>query len=171
MFKRILCAVDGSDHARKAQALAIDLAGLYKAELIFQHVMLIHAAAEELERFARIEGLSPALLPQVDHLRSAQGRLEYGYHEPPEGSRVYAELGQTLLDEAKEAAREAGVTQVETLLSDRDPAERILHAAREREVDCILLGSRGLSDTRALFLGSVSHKVVNRAPCTCIAVK
>ena len=34
-----------------------------------------------------------------------------------------------------------------------------------------MLGSRGLSDATALFLGSVSHKVANRASCTCITVK
>jgi nucleotide-binding universal stress UspA family protein len=33
------------------------------------------------------------------------------------------------------------------------------------------MGGRGLSDTGALFLGSVSHKVANHAACTCITVK
>jgi nucleotide-binding universal stress UspA family protein len=33
------------------------------------------------------------------------------------------------------------------------------------------MGSRGLSDAKALFLGSVSHKVANQATCTCVTVK
>jgi len=35
----------------------------------------------------------------------------------------------------------------------------------------IVMGSRGLSDARALFLGSVSHKMTNHAECTCVTVK
>jgi nucleotide-binding universal stress UspA family protein len=34
-----------------------------------------------------------------------------------------------------------------------------------------VLGSRGLSEPKALFLGSVSHKVANLAECTCVTVK
>ncbi|MGM0583515.1 MAG: universal stress protein [Pseudomonadota bacterium] len=171
MFKKILCALDGSDHALKAQELAIDLARLYGAELILQHVMLIHARAEQLERFARIEGLAPQVQEATNRLRSVEGRLEYGYQEPPAGSRVFADIGQRLLDEAAEDAREKGVAKPRTILSDGDAADRILEAAETEGADAVVMGSRGLSDARAMFLGSVSHKVTNRAPCTVISVK
>ena len=35
----------------------------------------------------------------------------------------------------------------------------------------VFLGSRGLGDAKGLLLGSVSHKVMHLAPCTCVAVK
>ena len=35
----------------------------------------------------------------------------------------------------------------------------------------IFLGSRGLGDVGGLLMGSVSHKVMHLAPCTCVAVK
>ena len=46
-----------------------------------------------------------------------------------------------------------------------------LEIADSEDVGMIFMGSRGLSDARALFLGSVSHKVTNHAACTCVTVK
>lgn len=172
MFKNILCPVDGSDHADKALALAIDMAKASGAKLVLLHNMLLNADAEDLQRFARVEGLAKDVKPEISRLRALQGRLEYGYEEPPaETSRMYAEIGQRVLDGAKEQAREAGLRDVETLLTDGGAASSILRAIEARGIDCVVMGSRGLSDMKALYLGSVSHKVLNKAPCTCIAVK
>ena len=59
----------------------------------------------------------------------------------------------------------------EFYLADGDPAKRILEYAKEEAVDCIIMGSRGLGDLKALLQGSVSRKVSNRAPCTCVTVR
>jgi len=56
-------------------------------------------------------------------------------------------------------------------MGDGDPAARILACAQQEKVDCIIMGSRGLSDIQALLEGSVSRKVSNRAICTTIAVR
>ncbi|NIO03304.1 MAG: universal stress protein [Proteobacteria bacterium] len=52
-----------------------------------------------------------------------------------------------------------------------DPAERIIEFAREKSVDMIVIGSRGLGPVKGLFLGSVSTKVCHLADCTCVTVK
>lgn len=172
MFKTILCPLDGSDHARKALALAIDMAKAYDAQLVLLHGLLTSAHSSELERFAEVEGLAKTVRPELSRLRSVEGRLEFGYDEPPSGaSRIYVEIGQNILDQAKREAAEKGLSDVDMVLTNGDPAAQILRCIENRDVDCVVMGSRGLSDMRALFLGSVSHKVLNRAPCTCIAVK
>jgi nucleotide-binding universal stress UspA family protein len=171
MFKRILCPIDGSDHARKALDLAINLAKSFDAELILLHGLLLNADADELQHFAEVEHLTTSVRTEVARIRAITGRLEYGYEEPPKSSRVYVEIGQSILDGAKSQAKTQGVKTVNTILADADPATQILRCIDERGVDCVVMGSRGLSDMKALFLGSVSHKVLNRAPCTCIAVK
>lgn len=172
MFTKILCPFDGSDHGRKALELAIDLSKTYGAKLVIQHNMLLNAHASDIERFASVEGLGKTVQPELSRLKAVEGRLNYGFEEPPADTpRIYAEIGQNLLDGAKEEAREKGVANAETVLSSGDAATRILQCADDKGVDCIVMGSRGLSDVRALYLGSVSHKVLNRAPCTCIAVK
>ena len=172
MFKNILCPVDGSDHARKALELAIDLAKTYEAKLTLLHGMLLNKDAGELQRFAHVEGLGETVKPELSRLQAVQGRLEYGYEEPSAGTpRIYVEIGQRILDDARDDAVEAGVGEVDAVLTNGDPAGQILRCIDERKIDCVVMGSRGLSDVKALFLGSVSHKVLNQAPCTCIAVK
>ena len=171
MFKTILCPIDGSDHARKALELAIDLAKAGNAKLILLHGLLLHEHSEDLKRFAEVEGLAKTVEPELSRLRSVEGRLDYGYQEPAPASRMYVEIGQTILDGAKLDAEEKGLSDVDTILTGGDTATQILRCIDERDVDCVVLGSRGLSDVKALVLGSVSHKVLNRAPCTCIAVK
>jgi nucleotide-binding universal stress UspA family protein len=52
-----------------------------------------------------------------------------------------------------------------------DPVKCILSMTEQEEVDVIVMGTRGLGDLQGLLVGSVSHKVSNLAPCTCIAVK
>jgi len=171
MFKKILCAVDGSDHARKALDLAINLAKTSDAELILIHGLLLNADADELQHFAEVEHLTKPVGTEIERIRAVAGRLNYGFEEPPRSSRVYVEIGQSILDRAKIEAKGRGIDNVETILTDADPATQILRCVDERDVDCVVMGSRGLSDMKALFLGSVSHKVLNRAPCTCIVVK
>lgn len=172
MFRNILCPVDGSDHAEKALALAIDIAKTCDARLVLQHNILSRAKAEDLRHFAEVEGLAQTVRPEISRLKALEGRLDYGFEEPPAGTeRLYVEIGQHVLDAAQGKATAAGLKRVETVMSDGDAASRILDCIAQKNIDCVVMGSRGLSDFKALYLGSVSHKVLNKAPCTCIAVK
>ena len=171
MFKKILCSLDGSDHSRRALALAIDLAKASGAELVLLHALLATASSAEMQRFAEVEGLAKRVEPEIKRLMAIEGRLEYGYDEQPVSSRALVEIGQHILDGAKLDAQENGVQKVMSLLVGGDVATQILRCIEEHDVDCVVMGARGLSDVKALILGSVSHKIVNQAQCTCITVK
>ena len=171
MFKTIVCPLDGSDHSKKAFSLAIDLAKAGGSTLVVIHALMATAGTKELARFAALEGLEQSVQPAVKRLAALEGRLDYGFDDDPVPTRMFVEIGEQLLDDAKREAESAGVTRVESVLAAGDPAGQILRCIDQKKADCVVMGSRGLSDVSALFLGSVSHKITNQAPCTCIAVK
>jgi nucleotide-binding universal stress UspA family protein len=173
VFKNILCPVDGSDHANKALRLTIDLATKYDARLVLVHVLLRHVDTRELKRFAEIEGLTKTVAGEIDRLMAVDSRVEIVRLRDLQtiSTGVLVNIGEHILELAKLEAENNGVHDVSIMVLDGDPAERILEHAERENADCIVMGSRGLSDVKGLVLGSVSHKVGNRAACTCITVK
>ena len=175
MFNKILCPTDGSDHAYKALDLAIDMAKRYDAELVILHVPHGSENIEALRRFAEIEGLAPRVNKEIDRLESMDYRIsvatESAFQDSGISPRVLIDVGHHIIKQAKRHAERNGVENINTLLEGGDPADRILKCIDSEKIDCVIMGSRGLNDLKGLFLGSVSHKVANRAPCTCIAVK
>jgi nucleotide-binding universal stress UspA family protein len=57
------------------------------------------------------------------------------------------------------------------LLLEGLPGQIIVEFVKESDADLIVMGSRGLSGLKELFLGSVSHYVVQKAPCPVLIVK
>lgn len=175
MFKKILCPLDGSTHADQALALAIDMAKKYEASLVLLHVLLRNVDSSGLRRFAEVEGLARHVEPEMSRLRAMNDRLDItvggAYEDTVVPSRVLVEIGQHVIDVAKSHAEQQGVKDVSTHIVDGDPAKQILRCIEDQKADCVIMGSRGLSDVKGLLLGSVSHKVANHATCTCITVK
>jgi hypothetical protein len=54
-----------------------------------------------------------------------------------------------------------------------EPADEVVKVAREHEVDCIVIGSRGnssIQNLRRLFAGSTSREIMRLAPCPVVLV-
>jgi len=51
------------------------------------------------------------------------------------------------------------------------PAATIVDFIKENNIDLVVMGSRGLSGLKEMFLGSVSHNVVQKSPCPVFIVK
>ncbi|MFV8827231.1 universal stress protein [Alkalihalobacterium sp. APHAB7] len=52
-----------------------------------------------------------------------------------------------------------------------NPAEMIIEYSKKKDVDLIVIGSRGLSTIKEIVLGSVSHNVVQHAHCPVLVAK
>jgi nucleotide-binding universal stress UspA family protein len=175
MFSKLLCPTDGSEHSAKALDLAIDLAKKYDASLVIMHVPHRSGNIDALQRFAEVEGLSQHVNTEIKRLQSMDPRLDLAtgsaFQDSGISPRLLVEVGQHILDGAKGVAQQNGLENIDTRLQSGDPADSILRCIEEENIDCVVMGSRGLSDLKGVFLGSVSHKVANQAPCTCITVK
>lgn len=175
MSKRIVAAIDGSENARRAIEAAADLAKVYDAKLYFVHVVGSGAIPPALARMAQIEHLAetrrPAATQNVANVFGNLAAAETASDSPVVAYEVHQALGERLLKNAAELARKSGARSVEVMLSEGDPTHAIVDAAKQVEADLVVLGTRGLSDLKGLLLGSVSHKVIQFSPCTCMLVK
>ena len=70
-----------------------------------------------------------------------------------------------LVGDAVKTVRDAGITANGELrdVAAGHVAKAIVEVASERGIDLIVMGSRGLSAVQGLFLGSVTHKVMQSA--------
>jgi nucleotide-binding universal stress UspA family protein len=142
----LLVALDGSEHSQKALEFACDLAQRFGAPLNVLHVPR-----------GTVEGRTLVLGGAAVSLHATDGEI--------------AAAGQAVLEAALAIARDRGVADVRGELGAGDPVDAILEAAGRPEIDTLVVGSRGLGDLSGLVLGSVSHRVAQQAPVTCITVR
>ncbi len=78
--------------------------------------------------------------------------------------------GKAVLATALMVARDAGMAAKTALVHGR-PADQILRYARRYHPQLIVMGTRGLSQARSVFLGSVSGTVSREAECSVVLAR
>lgn len=78
----------------------------------------------------------------------------------PELVESVKKIGEEILEEARAYCEEELGVPCQTVLLQGHPPKKIIRYAEENGVDMIVMGSRGLGGLKELFLGSVSHGVV-----------
>lgn len=145
MFKTILLAYDGSDHADNALSMAADLSVKYGAALHVVHT------------------------PQLDTPPIVMGAYVSQLETPPTQAQ-YDEVAAKMIDRAREGLQSRGAELAGAHTGRGDPAGMVLDTAKEVDADVIVMGRRGLGALRALALGSVSNAVAHGAKCACLTV-
>ena len=146
MISNILVPVDGSKQSNKALEFACNLADKYDAKLHVQHT--VEVTLHEHAMFV--------------------GSAGFAFEASDEDVQ---KAGAKVIDEAKKLIDEHQCKLVETIIDHGSPTQNILELAKKKDIDMIVMGSRGLSDLGGLLLGSVSHKVSHLAECTCVTVR
>jgi nucleotide-binding universal stress UspA family protein len=88
---------------------------------------------------------------------------------PPDFTQALQEAASGKLNEVAQAIRVKGV-DVESHLRLGVPSQVLLEAAEEKNVDTIVIGTRGLTGIRHLLLGSTAERVVQHANCPVLTV-
>lgn len=138
---RILCPIDLSDFSRRALRHALALGRWYGATVTALHV--------------RSRPVAPLLWGEEVRGPAIETILEVPDPEPAVRALVAATAG------------EAPVT---IMFRDGSAAAEIVAAAAEMNADLIVIGSHGTSGFERLMLGSVTEKVLRKAPCPVLTV-
>ena len=139
-ISKILLPVDGSIYSDNAVEHAIYLAGLSGA-----HVTAV-CCYEWLGGLTEINGT------MIEELK-AKMRLQ----------------AESVLETAGRKLADNNVTY-DTRPVSGAPGTMLSNLAKSREFDLIIMGSHGHSDIAGLFLGSVTHKVLNTIYCPVLVV-
>ena len=143
-IRRILVPIDVFDVCREAVDFAIDLSGRYGgAELTLLHVFQ-----------------PPTYALPMDSMMFA-------------GPQVMAEQvtqADVALTELAAKVRGRGIATVATHIAQGDPVDEILREIRDRRHDLVVMGTHGRTGLAHALLGSVTEKIVRRAPCPVLTV-
>jgi universal stress protein A len=140
-IKKILCPIDHSDCSKEALKYAVSFAMKDDAKLYLLHVIDIRSFDESIDAMSK-------QIPDDETLK---------------------QLKTKLLDCIPEEIRSG--MDVEAIVVQGIPFAEIIHIARDNNVDMIVIGSHGRTGIAHIMLGSVSEKVVRKAPCPVLTVR
>jgi nucleotide-binding universal stress UspA family protein len=135
-ISRILCPIDFSEASRRALEHAVAFARWYEAKVVAFHVSSSQPLPVAGSEFG---GYATALPPAVK--------------------------AEDVIEEAKRFCQPlSGGTALEIVVRQGNPVKEIVQQAEQMRADLLVIGTHGRSGFERLFLGSVTEKVLRKAP-------
>jgi nucleotide-binding universal stress UspA family protein len=146
-IKKILVPIDGSEYSLHAVQYATRIARNEKAQLFCIHVV------------------TP--------------RIPYGYATPAASStknRYYDDIKskvESWFDNVRNMAKAEGIFDIKTeiFIDVKSIIESIIEYATQRNIDLIVIGTRGRTGLKRFFMGSVANGVVQHAHCSVLVIR
>ena len=144
-LQKILCPIDFSENSLEALKYAAHTALKENAT-----VYLIHIVDSRVYDYGGpiYEPVIPAMKSKID--QASKDRLR-----------------DKLLEKVPKEIRD----RVEMVISFGVPFVEIIRAARDYDVDLIVMGTQGRTGVSHILIGSVAERVVRKAPCPVLTVK
>ena len=143
-IKKILIPIDGSEYSFNAPRYAIKVAKNENAELYCIHVI---------------------------------SNIPHGYASSPYAiDRYFKDLEQKVqsrFDKVREMAENEGISELktETFTGVKSVIGSIIDYATVRDIDLIVIGTRGRTGLKRFFMGSVANGVVQHVHCSVYLVR
>lgn len=165
---KVLVAIDGSEHANRAFAQAVQLFGP-GADYVMLSVVPPWSPAVALGATGSLKapgststygtaGGGMPLTPSAEGVQQAlEGMYDFFRQAQEQAQRIAGVTAVGLIEEAKASKRKIGKTVVDI--------------AEEQEVDAIVVGAHGASFVGGILLGSVSQFVVHHAHCPVVVTR
>jgi nucleotide-binding universal stress UspA family protein len=141
-FHRVLAAVDFSRDSVNGARAAVETARLHAASLLVFHAMEAEPAMAD-----PLRGVGEA---ELELLEKAHAAME------------------TLIDELRPSLDGVRFT---TEVTTGWAEDAIIARAREWKADLVVLGAKGTATLEDIVLGGITRSVVERAPCSVMAVR
>lgn len=142
-MKKILAAVDFSEHSDVVLQYAAEFSRSFQAEVLLCHVV---------EPADMLSQLPPG---------------GEGYF-PPNMAQLQQEHARRTLEQRISQHQVAGGR---IAIPQGSPFVEIVRLAREEDVDLVIVGTHGRGAIAHMLLGSVAEKVVRKAPCPVLTVR
>jgi nucleotide-binding universal stress UspA family protein len=142
-FSRVLCPIDFSEPSKRALAYAVAFADWHHARLAVMHV------APTFE---------PVLVTPVRNVDT--------------GDVVFPVTSENVIEALHRAAKGAGASpsRVEVFSESGAAVARILDRVVHWSADLLVVGTHGFSGFERLLLGSVTERLIHKAPCPVLTV-
>ena len=147
MIKKILVATDASAASNRAVSFAARLSVQLETELLILNVIRDMQLPKELKEDPSFESFYDT---RDDLMRQAADRI---------------------LNAAKVLAKKEGTTNIQTAIGSGDPATSLAGFARRRNIDLIVVGTRGMSKDKTAWMGSVSRKLLDLTEVNCLVIR
>jgi nucleotide-binding universal stress UspA family protein len=142
-IKKILCTTDFSAPSLKGVDYAVELAKVFKAELVVTHVL--------------------PMLPPTSYAPNIA-------MEVPEFEAILHKESADKLNELVKTRIPAAV-KAQALIGHGNAAKEVVRIAGETKTDLIVIAAQGHTAWHDFVLGSVTEKVVRHAPCPVFIVR
>jgi nucleotide-binding universal stress UspA family protein len=143
IYGKIMVATDGSEPARKAVDIAIEIAKLIETKLYAVHVV-------SLGSYLITHSTNPEWKKAIEEQLIIEGKEKTTYVE--------------------NAGRAANV-EVEAVILRGNPAEEIIDFAEKKDIDLIVIGTHGMTGISRFLLGSITENVVRYSKKAVLVVR